>query len=81
MTHHRLIQVVDHTIAILLGLVYCIIQPVMAPMVLIYCAVSYGIAKYRAIYILRPAYESGGLVRFSACGSVLSGTPHTCRRD
>ncbi len=54
---------VDHTFAILLGLVYCIIQPVMAPLILIYCFINFGIAKYQAIYVKRPAYESGGLVR------------------
>jgi Calcium-dependent channel, 7TM region, putative phosphate len=57
------LQVANHTLTILLGLVYCIIQPVMAPVVLIYFFVNYFIAKYQAIYILRPAYESGGLVR------------------
>jgi Calcium-dependent channel, 7TM region, putative phosphate len=55
--------VANHTLTLLLGLVYCIIQPVMAPVVLIYFFVNYSIAKYQAIYILRPAYESGGLVR------------------
>ena len=53
----------NHTIAILLGLIYCIIQPVIAPVVMFYCLIAYFIAKYEAIYILRPAYESGGAVR------------------
>jgi hypothetical protein len=55
-------DVAEHTLVLLLGLVYCIIQPVMAPVVLIYFFVNYSIAKYQAIYILRPAYESGGLI-------------------
>ena len=57
------VQVANHTIAILLGLIYCIIQPVIAPLVLFYCLIAYFIAKYQAIYVLRPAYESGGAVR------------------
>ena len=38
-------QVANHTISILLGLVYCIIQPVMAPLVLAYFLISLFIAK------------------------------------
>ncbi len=53
----------NHTIAILLGLIYCIIQPVIAPLVLCYCLIAYFIAKYQAIYVVRPSYESGGAVR------------------
>ena len=56
-------QVANHTIAILLGLIYCIIQPVIAPVVMFYCLIALFIAKYQAIYVLRPAYESGGAVR------------------
>ena len=56
-------QVANHTIAILLGLIYCIIQPVIAPVVMFYCLIALGVAKYQAIYVLRPAYESGGAVR------------------
>jgi hypothetical protein len=51
-----------HTMAILLGLVYCVIQPVMAAMVLLYFITAYAFAKYQSIYVMRPAYESGGLV-------------------
>lgn len=46
---------------LLLGLVYANIQPVITPVALIYFFVNYSIAKYQAIYILRPAYESGGM--------------------
>lgn len=51
-----------HTMAILLGLVYCVIQPVMAAMVLLYFITAYAFAKYQSIYVMRPAYESGGLI-------------------
>ncbi len=62
----RSAQVANHTIAILLGLIYCIIQPVIAPVVMFYCLIALFIAKYQAIYVLRPAYESGGAVRSSS---------------
>lgn len=57
------LQLAFHTMAILLGLVYCVIQPVMAAIVLLYFMVAYFFNKYQAIYVERPAYESGGLVR------------------
>ena len=40
------LQVAYHTLSILLGLVYCIIQPVMAPLVMFYFLISLAIAKY-----------------------------------
>lgn len=57
------LQLAFHTMAILLGLVYCVIQPVMAAIVLLYFMVAYVFNKYQAIYVQRPDYESGGLVR------------------
>jgi len=55
-------NVVDVTFAIMIGLIYCIIQPVITVMVLIFFMTSFVVAKYNAIYKLRPAYESGGLI-------------------
>ncbi len=56
-------QVVDVTFAIMIGLVYCIIQPVITIVILLFFMTSFVVVKYNFIYRLRPAYESGGLVR------------------
>lgn len=61
------------TLAILLGLVYCIIQPVIAPLVLAFCLISLFFAKYNAIYVKRPAYESGGKFWPTVHGQVMTG--------
>ena len=50
-------QVAYHTLSILLGLVYCIIQPVIAPLVLSYCLISLFIAKC-ALPLYQPTFHS-----------------------
>jgi Calcium-dependent channel, 7TM region, putative phosphate len=50
-------------LAMLLGLIYCTISPLMCPIVLCYFAVAWILSKYQAIYVLRSEYESGGQVR------------------
>ncbi|KAK9804434.1 hypothetical protein WJX72_012500 [[Myrmecia] bisecta] len=55
-------QVPDHTIAILLGLVFCIINPLICPVALVYFIVTSITEKYNLLYVFQPKYQSGGKV-------------------
>ena len=46
----------------LIGLVYCVIQPIIAPLALIYFAIGVLIWKYQVVYVYVPLVESGGKV-------------------
>ena len=46
----------------LIGLVYCVIQPIIAPLALIYFLVGMLIWKYQVVYLYVPLVESGGKV-------------------
>ncbi|CAL8466090.1 g5626 [Coccomyxa elongata] len=50
----------QHTITILLGLVFCIMNPIMCPMCLIYFLITTSTEKYNLLYVYTPEYESGG---------------------
>ena len=56
-------QVANDTIIMLIGLVYCVIQPIIAPLALLYFAVGVLIWKYQVVYVYVPLVESGGKVR------------------
>ena len=55
-------QVANDTIIMLIGLVYCVIQPIIAPLALIYFAIGMLIWKYQVVYVYVPLVESGGKV-------------------
>ena len=55
-------QVANDTIIMLIGLVYCVIQPIIAPLALIYFGVGVLIWKYQVVYVYVPLVESGGKV-------------------
>ena len=57
------ISVVDDTVAVLLGLVYCIIAPIITPIALAYFLVCSLLYKYNAVYVFSPRFQSGGHVR------------------
>ena len=57
-------------LAVLLGLVYCCISPIMCPIVLIYFCVLSVLQKYVAIYVERGEYESGGQLWWILHGQV-----------
>ena len=56
------VQVANDTIILLIGLVYCVIQPIIAPLALIHFAVGVLIWKYQVVYVYVPFFESGGKV-------------------
>ena len=58
-----IMQVANDTIIMLIGLVYCVIQPIIAPLALLYFAVGVLIWKYQVVYVYVPLVESGGKVR------------------
>ena len=55
-------QVANDTIIMLIGLVYCVIQPIIAPLALVYFAIGVLIWKYQVVYVYVPLVESGGKV-------------------
>ncbi|KAK9902019.1 hypothetical protein WJX75_001351 [Coccomyxa subellipsoidea] len=50
----------QHTITILLGLVFCIMNPIVCPMCLIYFLITTSTEKYNLLYVYTSEYESGG---------------------
>lgn len=58
----RAVQLPQHTVTILLGLVFCIMNPIMCPMCLIYFLIVTGTEKYNLLYVYTKVYESGGQV-------------------
>ena len=56
-------QVPNHTMTILFGLVFCVINPLLPAMCIVYFIVAFLTEKYNMLYIERPRYQSGGQVR------------------
>ena len=56
-------QVPQHSITILLGLVFCIMSPIITPVCLIYFLITTVTAKYNLLYVYTFEYQSGGQVR------------------
>ncbi len=53
----------QHSITVLLGLVFCIMNPIIAPVCLIYFLVVTCTEKYNLLYVYTFMYQSGGAVR------------------
>ena len=51
------------TIAVLLGVTFSLISPIIAPLALIYFMNSYLVNKYNLIMVAKERFQSGGLVR------------------
>ncbi|KAL4853137.1 CSC1-like protein [Chlorella vulgaris] len=52
----------NDTIAFLLGLTFCTICPIIAPVACAYFMFNYLVWKYQQVYVYTPTYQSGGLV-------------------
>ena len=56
-------EIPDASVTLLLGLVYCLVQPLIVPIALLYFIVNSALYKYQLIYVHKPRFESGGYVR------------------
>ena len=55
-------EIPDNVMALLLGLTFCIISPLIAPIALLYFVVNSVIGKYTLIYVYAERFQSGGKV-------------------
>ncbi|GAX72896.1 hypothetical protein CEUSTIGMA_g351.t1 [Chlamydomonas eustigma] len=51
-----------YMMAFFLGVMYCIINPIIAPTLLIYLMMAILAQRYNVMYVFKPMYESGGQV-------------------
>ena len=56
------VEIPSLTIVLLLGIVFCAINPMVPAVCLIYFATTLFFQKYRVMYVARRRYESGGLM-------------------
>lgn len=54
------VEVPQLTMVLLLGLVFCGINPLIPPTCLLYFVVVLFFQKYRVMYVARPSYQTGG---------------------
>lgn len=53
-------EVPDHTMSILLGLSFSVVEPLIAPIGLLYFLVMTLIGKYQMVYVFTEQFQSGG---------------------
>ena len=53
-------EVPDHTMSILLGLAFSVVEPLIAPIGLLYFLVMTLIGKYQMMYVFTEKFQSGG---------------------
>ncbi|KAH7620097.1 hypothetical protein Ndes2526B_g05351 [Nannochloris sp. 'desiccata'] len=66
-------QIPADTIAALLGLTFCIICPIIAPLALLYFGVNYLVNKYHLMAVAKESYQSGGLVWLHVFNQLITG--------
>lgn len=60
-------EIPDNAMAVLLGLTFCVISPLIAPVALLYFVVNSVIGKYTLIYVYAERFQSGGKVSELPC--------------
>ncbi|GFR49707.1 hypothetical protein Agub_g11860 [Astrephomene gubernaculifera] len=65
--------VVDHTIAMMIGMTFSCINPIVCPAALCYFLVNYVGERYNNIYVFRRTYESGGMLWKTVYNQVMVG--------
>ncbi|GIL54578.1 hypothetical protein Vafri_10327 [Volvox africanus] len=65
--------VVDHTIALLLGLTFSCINPIVCPVALAYFVVNFVGETYNNVYVYRRQYESAGMLWKTVYNQVMVG--------
>jgi hypothetical protein len=66
----------NDTIAALLGVTFCTICPLIAPVALLYFATAYIVQKYQAMFVNGEAYQGGGQVSAARrCGATIGAGP------
>ncbi|GBF92769.1 hypothetical protein Rsub_05388 [Raphidocelis subcapitata] len=66
-------RIPDQTIIMLLGLVFCVIQPLLLVATLIFFAVSLPVEKYNLVYVFRRQFESGGRMWQQVFNQIMTG--------
>lgn len=56
------LQIPNDTIIILLGLVFCCVNPLVCPAALMYFLITWTLEKYNMLYVWRENYQTGGKV-------------------
>lgn len=75
-------EIPDNVMALLLGLTFCIISPLIAPIALLYFVVNSIIGKYTLIYVYAERFQSGGKVsHYGPVMLVLHGVSLMCLCD
>ncbi|CAL5228475.1 g11617 [Coccomyxa viridis] len=62
----------QHTITILLGLVFCVMNPIITPVCLIYFLITTVTEKYNLLYVYTFEYQSGGQLWPQVFGHVIT---------
>ena len=63
----------NDTIIILLGLTFCVINPIIAPVTVIYFTTSYIVRKHDLLYVFRQPYQAGGMAWPRMFGQICTG--------
>lgn len=66
--------------AILLGLGFCVVAPLIAPIALLYFLICTLIGKYQMVYVFSESFQSGGRVCAWLPPLTLSSLPRRCAR-
>ncbi|KAK9845039.1 hypothetical protein WJX74_009951 [Apatococcus lobatus] len=63
----------DHTIIILLGIVFCCVNPLLCVAACVYFCIVWLLEKYNMLYVWQETYQAGGKLWLSIIPQVLSG--------